>query len=393
MMDLYKARTTDFQKERRRTDDEFLKAAALAGAFEQWRLKHDHPINPPYPLRTLLPLSIEEITPRMDRARQRAGDRSHAFESVRECLDHQLGQCNHPHHEHFCAACPPRKGVDYRKFGVTDTDIDFSAEALVTGVTVRSVFTGVSEDQAAAIAYLADPPNWDDAAPTFFKETARVELNDSTRRYSVAPDPVGPRNGHSKGNGNGRASRRSPKYLLHERVEWAWSPLLTGGIINLLEITPAANDGRDDAKSFVEGVLKDLRQKKHPVPDSKLLASHETLIDYEYDLKECIQSKFVGGWEPRGLDTDDGSYKAVWSKQKNGSGVLTIQATKRISYSSKAAELFPGMSALLNLIAPAVTSMLMNHLTFYGPCSFLEFARERDGKGRSRPGSANRRTS
>ena len=353
---------TNFYKEQRRADDKFLKAAALAGAFEQWRLKQGRQVPLPRSFRSVLPLSVEELAPRMEQSRRRADHRPLAFESIRACLEHQLANCGHPHHERFRDACPQEAGSPYERFGLTDTDIEFNAQTFVTQVVVRSVFKDVSRDQALDIATMADPPNWDDAAPTFFTETARVEIDASTGDFHVANPPA-------VGNGNGRSLASPSPYFLYERVEWDWSPLLTGGIINLLKITPAEDSY--DARSFLKDVFDKVGMENRPALGETRSEPPETLIAYRYELEECIQSKFVGGWEPKGLDTDEGSYRAVWLPQGDRLGTLVMRAEKSINYSSKAAELFPGLSSLLNLLAPALTSMLMNHLTFYGPCSFL----------------------
>jgi hypothetical protein len=378
----------DFYKERRRTDDEYLKAAALAAAFERWSQKHPRQVFVPVPLRSVMPLSVDEIVPRVTAARRNAGDRAHGVESIRASIDHHLGQCGHPGHDRFCEECPPGVGGDYAEFGVTDTDLEFHPLTFVTSVTVRSAFRDVTRQEADAIATMADPPNWDDAAPTFFKETAPVQFTGSNGHYSVLPQPITSLNGRSKTNGNGRTT--PAKYLLHERVEWSWSPLLTGGIINVLEITPAKDAG-DGAKKFFGRVLEKLKEEQQSVPDHKDFSSHQTLIAYSYELKKCIQSKFLGAWEPGGLDTDAGSYQAVWSTPDGEKGTLVIEAVKKISYSSKSTELFPGMSAVLNMLAPSLTSMLMNHLTFFGPCSFLAFARDGGGQTKPRRRSSKRR--
>lgn len=380
----------NFYKEQRRTDDEYLKAAALAAAFERWSTKHPRQVFVPGPLRSVMPFAVDEMGPRVTEARRNAGDRTHGVEAIRASIDHCLGQCEHPGHDRFCAECPPAVGGDYAKYGVTDTDLEFDPLTFVTSVTVRSVFKDVTRNEAEAIAIMADPPNWDDAAPTFFKETAPVEFTGSNGRYDVVPHPTSSLNGHARKNGNGRPS--PSEYLLHERVEWSWSSLLTGGVINLLEITPTRTDTRGGAKKFFDGVLERLKDEKHPVPSHKKFSSHEMLIAYRYTLKKCIQSKFLGAWEPEGLDTDEGSYQAVWSPHDDGRGTLVIEAVKDISYSSKSAELFPGMSAFLNMLAPSLTSMLMNHLTFFGPCSFLAFARDRGLQTTRRQGSSKRRT-
>ena len=70
------------------------------------------------------------------------------------------------------------------------------------------------------------------------------------------------------------------------------------------------------------------------------------------------------------MDTDEGTYRAVWAPKNKERGTLILEARKIIHYSPDA-DVFPGMSTLLNLLAPAVTSMLMNHLTFDGPRSYF----------------------
>ncbi len=94
-------------------------------------------------------------------------------------------------------------------------------------------------------------------------------------------------------------------------------------------------------------------------------------INYSYSLVRCQQSKFVSNWELGGLDVDEGHYAAVWDR---GSRSLFIEAQKRIRYSTQA-DVFQGFSSILNLLAPAVTSMLMKHLAYEGVLQYLESKR------------------
>ncbi len=69
-----------------------------------------------------------------------------------------------------------------------------------------------------------------------------------------------------------------------------------------------------------------------------------------------------------GLDVDEGTYSAVWVD-----GELSVRAVKSIRYSERA-DVFPGFSALLNLLAPAVTSMLIKQLSHDSILNFVETA-------------------
>jgi hypothetical protein len=367
-------RVANFFKARRGTDDEVLRAAALSGAFEHLRRKRkDYPVHVPKPLQSFIPVPINEITPLLKEARRRTHHQAPAFDSIRAGLDRQMEACGHRQHERFCSECPRRKGSNHKQLGVTDTDIEFDPSTFVTGVTVLSVFEDVSWFDARAIATLADPPNWDNAAPTFFKETASVLRDRSTGGFiGSAPDD-------------------SEKYQLRERVEWDWSPSVAGGIINVLDITKVAS--RESAGTFAARVIGKLRSQKRGLSPYTGFESPKTLIDYRYKLNRCIQSKLVASWEPGGLDIDEGTYRAVWSPKRGKSGTLVLEAVKRIRYSSEA-DVVPGLSTLLNLLAPAVTSMLMNHLTFDGPCGFIAYRAEREAQKReAHRGNSRRRNS
>jgi len=365
----------DFFRDSRTTDDPVVQSAALSGSYAHWvKNFHDYPIYVPHQLEGVLPLSIPKITPLLKSVPR--NKRTPAFNSIRNGVERQLDDCQHPHSKRFRAACRRERGWSHRHRGVTHTDIRF--RAMTTKVTVQSVFRDVPRSDADWIAAFADPPNWDHAAPTFFRRTARVKYVRGAEEYELINEPA---------SGNGlktRASNGPLKYRLQERVEWAWSPTLSGGMINLLDIQKESlDDSEDKAKDFVKGVLKALpKSHREKVGELELSEEPEALAAYRYSLHDCIQSKFVASWHPGGLDVDEGCYRAVWSREKGSRGTLVLKAVKSIRY-SKEAELFPGLSTLLNLLAPAVTSMLMNHLAFDGPCSFFD-ARDADREARRR---------
>jgi len=85
-----------------------------------------------------------------------------------------------------------------------------------------------------------------------------------------------------------------------------------------------------------------------------------------------VQSMFVSSWETGGIDVDEGSYAAAFLAKvpERHPGALFVYSRKALRYSQRA-EIVPGFKTLLNLLAPAVTSMLMTHLGYSGIVDYL----------------------
>jgi hypothetical protein len=232
-----------------------------------------------------------------------------------------------------------------------EPDIAFDADTSITTISVWSRFEDVSENEAKKIVELSRPQNWAQAVPAFFVASEPVTLDVKSGKF-VSADIVGKRH-----------------YQLREYVEWAWTPSTQGGIVNILDI-----DERVLEKSELEAVCDRVgRETRTPLLQRNgAPSSHPHTVNYTYALHRCLQSKFVSNWEAGGLDVDQGHFTATWD---DVSKTLFIEAVKEIRY-SRQADVLPGFSSLLNLLAPAVTSMLMKHLAYQGVVHFLECERQ-----------------
>ncbi|HET7542220.1 MAG TPA: hypothetical protein VFK05_20270 [Polyangiaceae bacterium] len=172
----------------------------------------------------------------------------------------------------------------------------------------------------------AHPVRWAEAAPSFFKRSEPGTWDPAKQKFEPL---VGvPRLQALEGD--------LPQFQLLEFVEWDLQPLSKGGGLNVLEIS-------------------EFKQT-------------DTELAYRYRLIHCIQTKFLASWEPGGLDVDEGHYHAKWTR--SAGGTLRIEAEKRLRY-AREDEVMPGFSRMLNLLNPAMTSLLMSELAFYGVRDYL----------------------
>jgi len=334
----------DFFAEDRATTNPILKASVLSSAFSRWRRKyHPYPLYVPPGLGDAVPLPVRQTT----RLLREARDDSEPFKYFCRCVELDLCKCGHPEHHAFGSFCA-HHAVSAARLDPddTETDIAFDLETSITRTSVWSLFRGVSESEARKITTLAEPPNWKDAASSFFKQSVPGTWDVKEGRF-CRDDAVSSRD----------------HYQLLEFVEWDWSPQAPGGMVNVLDIRKLTTP---DPHGLVSLVIDKTGQQNAP----ELHPGFEKPIalgNYTFRLSRCVQAKFVSTWETGGLDVDQGSYRAAWlrSRDQSGMGTLFIEAIKAIRY-SKQADVIPGFSMVLNLLAPALTSMLMNQLAYSG---------------------------
>ncbi len=177
---------------------------------------------------------------------------------------------------------------------------------MTTKVTT-SVAAKVSLAEAKRLMVSADPRNWKTAASDFFAASDPGTYQDG--RWTPAPWPAGAQGG-----------------LLREMVHWNWNGSDEVAVDNILNI--------------------------------EALTIEPTSISYRYSLYTCLQSRLLVVWDSGGLDIDDGYYQANYDL---GSGVLNIEASKRVRFTAPANGPFE-IALALNLMAPATISMLMQKL-------------------------------
>ncbi|MEI9949997.1 MAG: hypothetical protein WDO74_13710 [Pseudomonadota bacterium] len=349
----------------------------LSASYERWRRNHHpYPLHLPDQLQQLLPLSMQQVTPLV----VRASDNRRALSSVCRGIDSDLKGCRSPELDRFranvmqayqndgyftdseTALMPSDSLIDEREAIQSHTDIDFDPDTSVTTVTASSYFPEVSTADATRVIAAADPPRWKEVVPRFFLASDPGIWNPELATFEEYNPPKDTSVG---------------SYHLQERVEWNWSPQLIGGTINILEIVnkDAAATARDpDAtaqNANASSELIDDVKKRVPSLQDHLLTSYAssapapTFRHYDYRLIRCVQSKFLSSWQRGGLDVDEGYYKAAWVPQQADVGTLVIQARKAVHYSRRA-DVVPGLASMLNLMAPAITSLLMRNLGYRG---------------------------
>jgi hypothetical protein len=364
-----------FFTEQRRVRDPALRAALLSSSFEYWRAeKHPYPIYLPPSLQNPLPPRAHELPGLMRNRRDMPG-----YYYARGCVDRGLARCvNHPKYgskyRAIRQAMPSGRdeasvlgaeGGDANPIGVMAPDIDFDADEQITTARVRSRFDGVTAEQAADIIDLSAPVNWAHAAPTFFERSIPVLFDPRSDKLELDRRLLA-RDSRARLLERGEAPARSFDYKLQEFVDWAWTPSLTGGMVNVLAIEEYARDDRKLGE-FVDNVVQETGTESLSEPLRPELSIH-----YTYSLVRCQQSKFVSTWDVGGLDVDEGHLAVVWDQNSHS---LFIESQKSVRYSHQA-DVFPGFSSVLNLLAPSVISMLMKHLAYEGVRDYLEGKRD-----------------
>jgi hypothetical protein len=360
---------TRFHSELRRTKDPTLKAALLASSFASTRRRNS--VSPELAVlgeAMATPLaSVPAVVHRhrdkpcyeylkgcyhRDRERSRRERGVSAPEVSADALDTPDAAAR----VHRVSAVPASaERAVKRPEHTMEPDIAFDAETSITTISIWSRFDDVSASEAATIIELSRPCNWAEAVPTFFLASDPVELNVKSGKFELAPEVPA----------DVSVERR---YRLREYVEWAWTPSTQGGIVNILDIHELAPE-----HAMLDAVALRVQAETKTTPIHREgTPSLRHAVSYTYALDRCLQSKFVSNWEPGGLDVDQGHFTATWDDL---SQTLWIEAVKEIRY-SRQADVVPGFSSLLNLLAPAVTSMLMKHLAYEGVVHYLETERQ-----------------
>ena len=109
------------------------------------------------------------------------------------------------------------------------------------------------------------------------------------------------------------------------------------------------------------------------------------VVKYNYALHRSLRSHFLSSWVNGGLIVDDGTYEAAWYPKKNGLGMLCIRVDKQIGF-TRSADVIEDYSKFLNLLAPALASMLVEELVYYSVLNFLGHgAGQDDSRGTEPP--------
>jgi hypothetical protein len=111
----------------------------------------------------------------------------------------------------------------------------------------------------------------------------------------------------------------------------------------------------------------------------------ETTFSYDFQLHHCEMYQLGSATSSRIMDVDDGHFEATVNNR-----VLSVTANKRIHFTAPSRN-DRDLAALLNLLAPTLTGMLMRSLVYEGTMRMLEDfnARSADAQqSRERPANA-----
>jgi hypothetical protein len=349
--------------------DPDLRAALFSAAFTHWRRRYAAvPLLLPPGVRDLFAKSDAEIralvaTNPKDLAAETL-ERKYARRSVEHLLDTQHFKASPGGKALLSANALLLTANTPQNPSGTDLQMTFDLDTWITSVSVLSVFENVRADQAQNILLAAKPPSWKTAVPTFFERSDPGVWDVGSAQFQ--PLPVVGLN-----------------YQLLEQVEWNWSSLVSGGIINVLDIAEETEAQSGNALKNGGALSLELQARVQSATQLSPVMKQEALsrlsqatapdrsLHFTYGLYRCLQSKFFLEWEPGGLDVDGGSYTALWSQTPGDTtGTLLLQAVKTLRYSAEHEEI-AGLSAMLNFLAPSTTGMLMHHLGFSGIGQYL----------------------
>jgi hypothetical protein len=293
-----------------------------------------------------VPLPVEEILPRIEKPGAQAPRAARVARHIHESLAREPSARER-------VVVPASASKELVATPTMRREIAFDDDSFTTDVTVSSRFA-VTAEQASTILTSALPPQWEKAAPDFFKYSAPVEYDSQSGRIEVHPE-----------------NARRECYQLYEQVEWDWSETTEGGLANILTIRQNEDHDAAQYRRCLEALRGgSLLLEERELDDVAAEACRDgwPIVEYRFELFRSLRSKFVSNWERGGLDIDEGAYVALWSPV---SGHLYINTNKRLRYSARAGGI-EGFSSLLNLLAPATVGMLLENLAYQGILEYLD---------------------
>jgi hypothetical protein len=330
-----------------------VKSGLLSTSFASWRkTKNPYPLFIPDAVKGALPVPLADANKFISSAPPGA-----AREAARKRMHRDLTECQHRAKDSFAQAALRPAGVapvpplpkddpaSVRHFQFVDTQFDEGS--MTTSITVFAQFTLVKEHEAQTILANSRPENWSKAVPDFFKRSTPGEWDSAASKFVPFSE----------------IESLGSSFQILEFVNWVWAPSSSGGIINVLDVKSSDVDaGLADEVLMKTKVPNDIRDR----PEYSPVSGSTQHVAYEYSLNRCLQSKFLSTWEVGGLDVDEGSFQALWSPNET----LSIKAVKRLRYSDDA-NIVPGFTSMLNLLAPALTNMLMKQLSHDSVLKYL----------------------
>ena len=349
------------------TSDRAERAALLSSEYYGLRKRRPTAAHVPAGFSSTMPVAPNQIRTILDRAlKQKGADAPASVRSAQVANAAAYGFKGSPQHAGIAADLRERsvrlvgersQRIPLRHDAYTDIDLN---DDFVTKITVHSWIQGVTEAEAAACVDKSHPPNWSKAIDTFYKQSLPVSWNAQAGGYV-----------------EDQAAAGGGRYDLLEYVTWDWSLQNDGGIANILRIEERKPTAKQ-LSSLVAAIVDKAREESDheallvPTPTSERAFETPHAITYTYRLVRCIQAKFASIWESGGLDVDQGSFTVAWLPETQ---TLYVSGDKALRYSHEA-DIVPGFANMLNMLAPAVTSMLMKQLAYHAFVTYLEDSRD-----------------
>lgn len=428
----------------RRTPE--MRSALLAGSYARWLAKHNpYPVVAPPFARSVLPIPLSRARDILKTAWHQGETGKHTC----RCVESVLRSCRHPDRARvFDGDLDAIKQSGRFPLGMSDegvsdegvsdeeaptpiswfdTDIQFDRDSSVTTVEVCSLFDDVPEPKGEEFILFAEPTLWSERVEFFQASTpgrwgGEAEAFEVDEWWSQELERINPQKlplTVEQARYLVPAWRRyaAPEYFIFEHAQWQWSPEEAGDVMNELKIDGFAQEGKTStllprvyatlgraAQNALDDLAEEARRKREPRHElewAELSDSQSALeglapaitdepaavhvVKYNYALHRSLRSHFLSSWVNGGLIVDDGTYEAAWYPKKNGLGMLCIRVDKQIGF-TRSADVIEDYSKFLNLLAPALASMLVEELVYYSVLNFLGHgAGQDDSRGTEPP--------
>jgi hypothetical protein len=100
--------------------------------------------------------------------------------------------------------------------------------------------------------------------------------------------------------------------------------------------------------------------------------SGELKLEFDYQLRECIETQFFIARSAGGINVDEGMSRVRWvpERPESNRGLLYIYASKRLRF-TQTRDIGREEALVLNMMAPSILSMLMQRLAFDQPLELV----------------------
>jgi hypothetical protein len=203
------------------------------------------------------------------------------------------------------------------------SELKFDSDTFVSEAR-ESVILKASKAEAAALIDGGRPWNW--------ARDGGGDLFDETMVCSASGEPV-------------QAYRGGGEFFLREKTSWQINRDLAA---------------KSDIVLCIEGY------------DERPRTKDQLRLRFDYRLRECLETQFWVARSRGGIDLDEGTSEVVWVPDPKGGeeGLLHIHASKRLRF-SQTREMGREEVLLLNMMAPAILSTMLQELAFNRPLEIV----------------------